>query len=221
MLAGAPGVALARRDRRRRRGVFASQHDLMMLYADARSHLTIARRLIDGPNHGIVQLGTVWLPFPHIVLIPFVASQWLWHTGGAAVPVDIACLVIEALSIFSLVRTHHPDPLGVVDRGRAPPDNPSVLYLHTTALTEPVLFAALLGTVGDARQVDRAARSRTPAARSRSTAVFPAAVAVLSRYDGWAFVAAATRVRARRRAVRAGTSGGTPSTSPAASRLSR
>ena len=43
-----------------------------MLYADARSHLTIARRLVDGPNHGIVQLGTVWLPLPHLALLPFV-----------------------------------------------------------------------------------------------------------------------------------------------------
>ena len=51
---------------------FASAHDLTMLYADARSHLTIARRLVDGPNHNIVQLGTVWLPLPHLALLPLV-----------------------------------------------------------------------------------------------------------------------------------------------------
>jgi hypothetical protein len=89
--------------------VLATRRDLLFLYDDARSHLTIARRLIDGPNDGIVQLGTVWLPLPHVLLLPFVASRWLWHTGWAAIPVDAICLAIESTAVWSITRrlTHN------------------------------------------------------------------------------------------------------------------
>jgi Dolichyl-phosphate-mannose-protein mannosyltransferase len=191
LLAGAPGVALAAVVVGILAAWFASSHDLMFLYADARSHLTIARRLVDGSNAGLVQLGTVWLPLPHVLLVPFVGSKWLWHTGLAAIPLDIGCLVIEALSVFAIVKN--------LGRSRAAAwvgvaillVNPSILYLHTTALTEPVLFAAMLGTT--ATLVKWAQREKPYS--GGEMAVFcgiPAACAVLARYDGWAFVAAAT-----------------------------
>ena len=165
----------------------------MVLYADARSHLTIARRLIEGPNDGIRQLGTVWLPLPHLLLAPFTAVTSWWRSGLAAAPLDIGCLVIEAVSLFVLVRT--------VTRRRAIVwvavalylSNPSILYLHTTALTEPVLFAALLAT-----SATLAHWAVVPKAYSGGEiAVFcglPAAATVLSRYDGWSYIAAATAV---------------------------
>ena len=172
---------------------FASHHDLLLLYADARSHLTIARRLIDGRNPGLVQLGTVWLPLPHVLLSPFVASSWLWHTGYAAIPLDIGCLVIEALAVFSLVMTvsgsRRAAWIGVV----LLVTNPSLLYLHTTALTEPVLYASMLGT---AAMLARWAKRSKPYSGGEM-ALFcglPAAAMILSRYDGWAFAAAAAVV---------------------------
>ncbi len=190
MLAGSPGVALAALIVGLAAFWFASAHDLMFLYADARSHLTIARRLIDGPNHGIVQLGTVWLPLPHIVLTPFVASRALWHTGAAAIPVDIACLMIESLALFSVVRRLTKTRWAGWIAVAILLTNPSMLYLHTTALTEPVLFASLLATVA---MLTKWAASEK-AFSGGEIAVYcglPAAAAVLSRYDGWAFVAAA------------------------------
>jgi Dolichyl-phosphate-mannose-protein mannosyltransferase len=189
-LAGSPGVALAAVVIGVIAYWFASKHDLLLLYADARSHLTIARRLIDGPNHGIVQLGTVWLPLPHIVLVPFVSFRSLWHTGVAAIPVDIACLVIESLSIFSLVRRLTRTRWAAWIAVAILLTNPSMLYLHTTALTEPVLFASLLATVA---MLAKWAAATKPFSGGE-IAVYcglPAAAAVLSRYDGWAFVAAA------------------------------
>jgi hypothetical protein len=170
--------------------VFASHHDLMLLYADARSHLTIARRLLDGPNHGIVQLGTVWLPLPHLVLAPFTMLGPLWSSGLAVIPVNLACLAIEALSVYAIIR--------LLDGGRivawigvlALVTNPSILYLHTTALTEPVLYAALLGTTATLARW----ATREKAYSGGEIAVhcgLPATAAVLARYDGWAFVAAA------------------------------
>jgi hypothetical protein len=191
MLAGAPGVALAAVVVGVAAAWFATDHDLLLLYADARSHLTIARRLIDGPTAGLIQLGTVWLPLPHIALVPFVAFQSLWSSGMAAVPLDIGCLVIEALSIWSITRTMRTPRWVAWIAVALFLTNPSILYLHTTALTEPVLFAAMLGTV--AMLAKWAVREKPYS--GGELAVFcglPAAAAVLARYDGWAFVAAAT-----------------------------
>jgi 4-amino-4-deoxy-L-arabinose transferase-like glycosyltransferase len=173
--------------------VFSSSHGLMFLYADARSHLTIARRLIDGQNHGIVQLGTVWLPLPHLLLTPFVAFRALWHNGWAAAPVGIIALMVEAVSVFAivvrLVRSRLAGGVAVI----LLLSNPSILYMHTTALTEPVLFAAMLLTVATLVRWATSAKVYS----GGEIAVFcglPAAATVLGRYDGWAFVFAAAAV---------------------------
>lgn len=172
---------------------FSSSHHLTFLYADARSHLTISRRLFDGPNAGMVQFGTVWLPLPHAVLVPFVASKWLWHTGLAAVPIGAVCLAIEALSVRSIVRRLTRSRVAAWCALLLLVTNPSVLYLHTTALTEAPLFAAMALTVAALVRW-----STVPKAHSGGeVALFcglPATAALLSRYDGWAFVAAAAAV---------------------------
>ena len=192
-LSGAPGVALVAALAGALAAAFASHYDLLLLYADARSHLTIARRLIDGRNPSIVQLGTVWLPLPHILLTPLVASSWLWHTGYAAIPLDIGCLVIEALAIFSIVVTltgsRRAAWVGVV----LLVTNPSILYLHTTALTEPVLYAAMLGTTAMLAKWAKAEKPHSGGEMALFCGL-PAAAMILSRYDGWAFVAAAAGV---------------------------
>ena len=170
---------------------FAWRNDLLFLYADARSHLTIARRLIDGPTSGIGQFGTVWLPLPHVLLAPFVAVRALWRSGLAAIPLDLACLAIEAAAVFSIVRRLTRSRLAAWIGVLALLTNPSILYLHTTGLTEPVLFASMLATVA---MLTRWADATKPYSGGEM-AVFcglPASAMILARYDGWAFTAAAT-----------------------------
>ena len=41
-------------------------------YGDAMAHLTIAQRITDSRAPGLSQLGTVWLPLPHLLLLPLV-----------------------------------------------------------------------------------------------------------------------------------------------------
>jgi hypothetical protein len=169
---------------------FADRRGLPLLYADARSHLTISRRLLDGPNHGIVQLGTVWLPLPHLVVTPFTMVTRWWMSGAAVLPVNLVCLVIEAVALFRVVFDAGRSRVGAWIAVVVLLANPGWLYLHTTALGEPVLFAAILLTVA---ALGRWIRSDKPYSGGE-LAVFcglPAAAAVLSRYDGWAMAAAA------------------------------
>jgi len=170
---------------------WASAQDLMLAYPDARSHITIARRLLDGPNHGFVQIGTVWLPLQHLASAPFAAVRGLWISGWAPVPVGVICLVIEALGIYGIVDTLVRSRLASWTAALLATLTPAMLYLHSTAVTEPVLYASLITmTYGLTRWA-----VRTKPASGGEIAVLcgvPALAAVLSRYDGWAFVAAAS-----------------------------
>ncbi len=63
--------------------VWSWQHDAMLNYGDAVAHLAIARRVIDSHYPGLKQLGSVWLPLPHLLMIPFVAIYRWWADGIA------------------------------------------------------------------------------------------------------------------------------------------
>jgi len=49
------------------------QRDLILIYGDAEGHINIARRIFDSRTPGLLQIGTVWLPLPHL-LTPFVSG---------------------------------------------------------------------------------------------------------------------------------------------------
>src|SRR5437899_2515328 len=58
-------------------------HNNLIAYGDAESHLNIAKRVSGSLTPGFAQLGGIWLPIPHILLIPFVAIDPLWRSGLA------------------------------------------------------------------------------------------------------------------------------------------
>jgi hypothetical protein len=168
---------------------FSARFGIRDLYADGRSHLTISRRIVDGSNRGFAQIGTVWLPLPHLLVAPFsLVTEW-WRSGSAVLVVNAAALVAQALCVFRLVadatRRNSAGWVAVV----ALCANPAWLYLHVTALGEPVLFAAALAMVAGLASWARS----DPPMSTGLTVIFcgvPAAAAVLSRYDGWAFAMA-------------------------------
>jgi len=55
--------------------IFYYRQGAILLYGDAVAHINIARRVIDSRTPGLFQLGTVWLPLPHVLNIPFVAND--------------------------------------------------------------------------------------------------------------------------------------------------
>lgn len=168
---------------------FAVRHDLPLLYADARSHLSISRRLLDGENASMVQLGTVWLPLPHVLIAPFSLVNVWWRSGFAAFPVNLLALVVEAIALFRIVMHASKSRLGAWAAVLILCTNPGWLYLHTTSLGEAVVFAALLATVAG---LSGWVRSDKPYSGGELTVFvgLPAAAAVLSRYDGWAMAIA-------------------------------
>ncbi|MGA8867092.1 MAG: hypothetical protein WB510_08995, partial [Candidatus Sulfotelmatobacter sp.] len=67
------------------------RHGDVLLYGDAVAHINIARRVFDSKTPGLLQLGTVWLPLPHLLILPFVVSDSLWQSGaGGSLPSMVA-----------------------------------------------------------------------------------------------------------------------------------
>src|SRR5271169_6510121 len=84
--------------------LFDFRHGDVLLYGDAVAHINIARRVFDSRTPGLLQLGTVWLPLPHLLILPFVISDSLWQSGtGGSLPSMVA-YVVGALGIFRLAR---------------------------------------------------------------------------------------------------------------------
>jgi hypothetical protein len=170
------------------------QRDLILIYGDAEGHINIARRIFDSRTPGLLQIGTVWLPLPHLLILPFVVNQRLWTTAvGGSIPSMIA-YIFGAIGIFRLVR-------GLVGSeslaARVAPwlavllfaGNPNLIYLQTTAMTEPLYLALFVWAVVYLAEFARALGNQREAARAlvRCGVIF--AAAMLTRYDAW-FVAA-------------------------------
>lgn len=160
-------------------------------YGDALAHLTIARRITDNMAPGLAQLGTVWLPLPHLLLMPLVQSLWLFETGLAAGILGSLCLGVTALGLWRTC-AH----LGLSRRAAVAGQvvlltNLSLLYVSTTALTEPVLLACLSACLAGLSGWLFSAR-RLSGGELAVFAGFPAAAGVLTRYEAWALALSAT-----------------------------
>ncbi len=132
--------------------LFYFRHNTLLLYGDAVAHINIARRVFDSRDPGPLQLGTVWLPLPHILMMPFVISRWMWRTGvGGAIPSMIA-YVAGAVGLFRLVRRALESAGDTAGIARTFPwcaagiyiANPNLIYLQTTAMTEPLYLALFI-----------------------------------------------------------------------------
>jgi hypothetical protein len=174
--------------------LFYLQHGDVLLYGDAVAHINIARRVFDSRTPGLLQLGTVWLPLPHLLMIPFLLSDRLWQSGvGGSIPSLIA-YVFGAIGIFRLVRDSLSLPSGPTAAARVTAwcaaliyaANPNLIYLQSTAMTEPVYLAFFIWAVVYFSRFVRGADAELKAARS---SLFKCgwclAGACLSRYDGW------------------------------------
>src|ERR1700757_3138851 len=135
--------------------LFYFKNGQVLLYGDAVAHINIALRVFDSRTPGPLQLGTVWLPLPHLLIMPFVASRWMWRTGvGASLPSMIA-FVFGVLGIFRLVR----DAMAVAGRSRKTARltaisaavifglNPNLLYMQATAMTESLYLALFIWAI--------------------------------------------------------------------------
>jgi hypothetical protein len=169
------------------------RHGDVLLYGDAVAHINIARRVFDSKTPGLLQLGTVWLPLPHLVMVPFVISDEMWRRGtGGSIP-SLVAYVFGVIGMFRLVRgtlSRNGKITGAARVGAWTAAviyaaNPNLIYMQTTAMGEAIYLAFFIWSVvyfseylcGNARALRRCG--------------WCLAAACWTRYDGW-FLAVAT-----------------------------
>ena len=126
--------------------VWSWNHGAMLNYGDAVAHLHIARRVLDSRTPRISQLGSVWLPLPHILLIPFVQDYQWWASGIAGVIPSALAFLAACAGIYRLAR-HWLSPAAAAVSLAFFALNPNLLYLQTTAMTEPLFLAEVIWIV--------------------------------------------------------------------------
>jgi hypothetical protein len=163
----------------------------LLLYGDAVAHLGIARRILDSRNPGLIQLGGVWLPLPHLLMLPFVQKLVWWQNGLAGAWPSLLCYIASVAGLYRLAR-HLLVPRWAIAATVFYALNPNLLYLSTTAMTEPLFLALLIWTTlltVECLAAIHAACQAIVARRLVFIAVFILA-AVYTRYDGWILGAA-------------------------------
>ena len=159
----------------------------VLLYGDAIAHINIARRVFDSRTPGLLQLGTVWLPLPHLLMIPFLISRNMWQTGaGGSIP-SMAAYVFGVIGIFRLTRgvlspsakPERPARIAAWTAAFIYAANPNLIYMQSIAMGEAVYLAFFIWAVvyfaesvrGDGKALVKCGGCL--------------AAACLTRYDGW------------------------------------
>jgi len=116
--------------------LFLLDNNSLLYYGDAISHLTGARKFVDWMEPGLIQMGTVWLPLPHLLLLPFSLVDQLFSTGFAGLMVSLPCHAITSVLLYKIIKEHVGNSkIGIIGAFLYAA-NPSLIYLGITAMTE-------------------------------------------------------------------------------------
>ena len=162
-----------------------------LYYGDAEAHLNIARRLSDSRTPNYEQVGTAWLPLPHLLMAPLAARDPWWHSGLAGALPAAACFAASGVFLFAAARRLFGVAAGFTAL-LAAALNPNLLYLQSIPMTEPLFLAALMAML---YWLVRLGESKKPwPAAAAGVALL---LATLTRYEGWFLIPFATLLAAR------------------------
>jgi dolichyl-phosphate-mannose-protein mannosyltransferase len=116
--------------------IYYSQQGLTLAYGDAISHMMIARRILSGLTPGLAQAGTNWLPLNHLLMLPFIWNDVLFHDGFAGTFPSMVAFVIGAVYLFRTGRLLFSSSIAGAIAAGVFILNPNILYMQSTAMTE-------------------------------------------------------------------------------------
>jgi hypothetical protein len=112
-----------------------SQWGFTYLYQDGISHTFISKVSWQNPTNLI----GVWLPLPHLLMMPFVLDPFLYSSGFAGTIVNCVAVGLTSVLLYRLIGSWYGIAAGVIYA-----TNILTLAYSTTVLTEPMaLFFAL------------------------------------------------------------------------------
>ena len=156
----------------------------ILAYGDAEAHLNIARKLWDNYQPAYREIGTVWLPVPHLLMLPFTYSDRLYQNGLAGAIPSALSWIAAGMLLYAAVRKlasgmWEPAACAVAVFAL----NPNLLYLASTPMTEPVFYMEVAGLL-----YALAAYRESGSVASVLAAVAWTWLAALTRYEGWLLI---------------------------------
>jgi hypothetical protein len=164
---------------------YYAQQGLTLAYSDSISHMMIAHRVFASSTPGLAQLGTVWLPLNHILMLPFAWNDTLFRDGFAGTFPSMVAYVVSAVYMYRLAALVFSSRAAGWVGALALMLNPNMLYMQSTPMSELdlICFAviAIYYAVRWARAFD---------ADDLVKCALATAAGTLVRYDGWALALA-------------------------------
>lgn len=160
--------------------LFYYLNGLILSYNDARSHLDVARRVVDSLTPGAAQIGSVWLPLQHILELTTIWNNFMFRTGLSGSIISMFAFVASAIFMIKIARLLSLDYLAILIMLMTFALNPNLLFLQSIPMTESLLLFTLLGTL-----YYFAKWIKTNQMSSLILSGVFTFLAVLTRYDGW------------------------------------
>jgi hypothetical protein len=160
-----------------------------LAYNDARSHLDIGRRVVESLKPGFAQLGSVWLPLPHLLMVPTIWNDFMWRSGLAGAIQSMIAYVATGILIYLFLKQIGIGMFGRVTGVAIYALNLNILYMQSTAMTELPLIAFMMAGV-----YELLIWHQTEKIVSLIKAAFWIMLSTLIRYDGWFLFAFATGI---------------------------
>jgi hypothetical protein len=167
--------------------IYYISNGLALAYNDARSHLDIGRRVVENLTPGFAQLGSVWLPLPHLLMTLTIWNDFMWHSGLAGTIQSMISFVVTALIIYQFLKYLNVGLFGQITGVLVFILNMNILYMQSTAMTELLLLATM--TIG---VYELMLWHKEETVMRLVKAAFWIMLSTLIRYDGWFLFAFAT-----------------------------
>ena len=153
---------------------------LGLSYNDARSHLDIGRRVVENLKPGFAQLGSVWLPLPHLLMTLTIWNDFMWHSGLSGAIQSMIAYIATGILIYLFLKQLHVNLFGRFVGVIIFATNINIIYMQSTAMTELLLLVTM--TAGC---YELLMWHKEETLFRLVKAAFWIMLATLIRYDGW------------------------------------
>ncbi|MFB5613962.1 MAG: ArnT family glycosyltransferase [Candidatus Nitrosomaritimum yanchengensis] len=152
-----------------------------LYYGDAASHLYSSRKFVDSERPGLIQTGTVWLPLPHLMMLPVSLVDSLFSSGLAGL-INLPLHALTSVLIYKIIISCTKKQWIALVGGMLYASNPNLLYLSITAMTEAPF---LLFFVASVYFLQKWLAQDTVRFRNVFFASFFVFLATLCKYEAW------------------------------------
>jgi hypothetical protein len=122
-----------------------SQADLTLAYGDAIAHLNTSRRMVDSATPSFSQLGSVWLPLPHVLMLPTIWNDTMWHTGLSGSIVSVLTFGLATAYVYKFIQALTEHGLAALLGAALFATNGNLLFMQATPMSESLMIFLVVG----------------------------------------------------------------------------